>query len=735
MEDSIFNTFNKGLYKTDTSVYSDPSLATQVSSSSVTLVDPNRISSGGALEELNQYVGSLVAGKQDFTNNESGYILGVDKGIPKFYIGNSSNYLNWDGTTLSIQGTFVIGGTIITINNISLLQSAINTVNALGGGTVALVPGTYNATTSFTVPSNVTIDGNGATIDFGGGAFQFLIQGSNAYSTGTITATFGSTTITGSGTTWTSSMVGQSILLGDYWYDITAFTDTTHITIGSSFIGTNLSGDTYVIATTVDGVNLRNINLSNSSISLLKFRYVNGMVIGAFGADTAAQGIDGDDSSGVVLTDNSFIDNCTIGLTYDNVPFPEIDNFGVSNITGGTGMAFNRVSNSSIEIFSVQAITGVGVTFTNCYNLGVFNYSIIECTSHGIEFVSGNRDIDVGSSYIDTVGGDAIKLTATSDTIKLIAPSLLNYTGYGINIAAASCDNNTIISPSFGGGGSGTINDSGTGTIYITNPMTTTGDIVYRAATKLPTRLAVGGANTVIHGGTIPAYSAVVEADITLADNTTNDVSTSKHGFAPKGDGSTTKFLNANGAYSTPSSGGSFTLVSTQTISAVSLPTTTFTKIAEWTSLTGDTDDVYLIEFEAAYSTAVAALTIGVRLNDDSTSNHYDYSVMSITSASTGFVGVNSQNTFHRLMIGTAVTVSTALARIEIKASKTISGTRRMITSETAMIGSNERMKEMNSGAWTDTTNQITSVQIYASQSDGSTLSISGKASLYKINR
>lgn len=44
----------------------------------------------------------------------------------------------------------------------------------------------------------------------------------------------------------------------------------------------------------------------------------------------------------------------------------------------------------------------------------------------------------------------------------------------------------------------------------------------------------------------------VRESDISTTDNTTNDVSSSKHGFAPKGDGSTTKFLNANGAYSTP---------------------------------------------------------------------------------------------------------------------------------------------------------------------------------------
>lgn len=45
----------------------------------------------------------------------------------------------------------------------------------------------------------------------------------------------------------------------------------------------------------------------------------------------------------------------------------------------------------------------------------------------------------------------------------------------------------------------------------------------------------------------------VREADISTTDNTTNDVSSTKHGFAPKGDGSTTKFLAADGTYRTPS--------------------------------------------------------------------------------------------------------------------------------------------------------------------------------------
>lgn len=74
-------------------------------------------------------------------------------------------------------------------------------------------------------------------------------------------------------------------------------------------------------------------------------------------------------------------------------------------------------------------------------------------------------------------------------------------------------------------------------------------DTLYQAAGSY---LTSGGALGTPSSGTLTNVTGLTEAGQTLADNTTNDVSTTKHGYAPKGDGSTSKFLNANGAYSTP---------------------------------------------------------------------------------------------------------------------------------------------------------------------------------------
>jgi hypothetical protein len=93
----------------------------------------------------------------------------------------------------------------------------------------------------------------------------------------------------------------------------------------------------------------------------------------------------------------------------------------------------------------------------------------------------------------------------------------------------------------------------------ITNAAGAVNTLAYHGAGTNLLGLANGGANTVVHGTTPPAYSPVVEADITTADNTTDNVSTSKHGFAPKGDNNAAHYLDGTGAYSTPAGGSGAT--------------------------------------------------------------------------------------------------------------------------------------------------------------------------------
>lgn len=414
-------------------------------------------------------VREIVNGMQKFLTGQNIMVDGIQKsqnfatGLLGWQIDAEGNAEFNNGT---FRGTFIIGGSLITVTDIANLQSAIDEVSTLGGGTVALAPDDYTATSSFTIPSGVTVDGNGSTIDFGGGAYQFLIQGTNAYSTGTITVTFGSANVVGVGTTWTAAMVGQSILLGDYWYTIATRTDNTHIALSSNFIGTNLSGDTYVIATTVDGSNLLNLTLTNSSTKLVEIRYINGMKMDSIICDIGTYGVYARDS-GSLLWLNSVISNCTSGGFYgNNIPFSNLNNYFVFNITG-TGIDLIRDTNAAFNTGSVQAITGVGVKMTNCVNMDYAVFSLIECTSHGVEIVSGCQGIDIIDGYINTTGGDGVKFTASNTGIQCITTSIYNTTGYGINNAASSNNSITIGINYYSSCTSGNVNNAGTGTVLI----------------------------------------------------------------------------------------------------------------------------------------------------------------------------------------------------------------------------------------------------------------------------
>lgn len=62
-------------------------------------------------------------------------------------------------------------------------------------------------------------------------------------------------------------------------------------------------------------------------------------------------------------------------------------------------------------------------------------------------------------------------------------------------------------------------------------------------------------ATTFLNGAATPAYAAVKDSDLSTTDITTNNVSTSKHGFTPKLPNDATKYLDGTGAYSVPPGG------------------------------------------------------------------------------------------------------------------------------------------------------------------------------------
>ena len=76
-----------------------------------------------------------------------------------------------------------------------------------------------------------------------------------------------------------------------------------------------------------------------------------------------------------------------------------------------------------------------------------------------------------------------------------------------------------------------------------------TSDISKNAATATVTNKTISGATNTL---------SVREADLSLSDVTTNNSSTTKHGFLPKLSGNSSQFLNGAGAFSIPTGNGDF---------------------------------------------------------------------------------------------------------------------------------------------------------------------------------
>lgn len=96
------------------------------------------------------------SGKTDFTNTDSGFILGIDDSDSdkaKFYIGDSTKYLNWDGSALVLQGVVKNGSGTTLIDATGL----VSTVNFTSDSVVNTTGRTYSNSAAYEDIANTSI--------------------------------------------------------------------------------------------------------------------------------------------------------------------------------------------------------------------------------------------------------------------------------------------------------------------------------------------------------------------------------------------------------------------------------------------------------------------------------------------------------------------------------------------------------------------------------------------------
>lgn len=355
------------------------------------------------------------------------------------------------------------------------IQFAIEEVNRNGGGSVFLNPGTYKPTDHIYVYSGMNLEGSNPSntiIDFGGGPYSIKVVGTDAYTTGTISVAEGATAVTGSGTVWTTDMIGQSICLEGLFYTIADVISTTSLTIESGFISTSgdgdLVGENYAIATTINTARISGITIQNSTAPAIELKYTDVFLCNEVFIFECQYGILAEFSS-TITKSNGVTALCSYGYYLSNCDGFSILSDYSSDMTVGDGMRCTNSGDATIFNSSFSSCAGNGLTFDGGYNTGILSFACIGNAGKGIDMLANTNDMQIFGAVISNNGSDGVKLTATSDTNQITGMTIKNNGGYGINIAASTCDNNLVANNIFANNSTAAGTDSGTGTLIRSN--------------------------------------------------------------------------------------------------------------------------------------------------------------------------------------------------------------------------------------------------------------------------
>jgi hypothetical protein len=361
-------------------------------------------------------------------------------------------------------------------------------------------------------------------------------------------------TITGDGTSGNPLVSvggggGGGILKGT-----TSGTDTFTTTIGGVISYTD--GDAYLIRFTNGNTTVCTLNI-NSLGAIPLYRNNDGQLIG------------GDIQSGAEMfcVYNSSINVFQVIGTSPNTLLAYVTNDDSVTITKGQPVYAFSGTGDRLTVKLASNLTDA----TSAQTVGLVLSTSIAANQKGFIIVNGLLD---GLSTLPTstfADGDAIYLGATAGTITNVKPSAPNHLVYlGFCTTASPGSAGRMYVRVQNGYEISEIHD-----IKITAPLlnnqglfyTTSNDLWENKAvisalsgTKSEFDSACSDGNFVFQSdalgtpssGTLTNCNGLPEAGLTLSDNTTNDVSITKHGFAPKAPNDTTKFLRGDGTWNVP---------------------------------------------------------------------------------------------------------------------------------------------------------------------------------------
>lgn len=212
--------------------------------------------------------GAIRGAKTGFSDTTAGFWMGYDSGAYKFRLGNDSDYLYWDGSSLTITGDFVADS--IDVGTTGFVRGGQTDYNTGTGFWLGYSGGTHKLSIGSPTGKRLLWDGTNLTVNTGSVSIgtDGTLQAINAIISGTITANTG---YIGGSTGWTiatgkitSAGIGVATVAGDATYAFWAGDNTSS---NAEFSVTH-TGSIKAIAGTIGGWNLNASQLYSGSLYL-----------------------------------------------------------------------------------------------------------------------------------------------------------------------------------------------------------------------------------------------------------------------------------------------------------------------------------------------------------------------------------------------------------------------------------------------------------------------------------
>lgn len=372
------------------------------------------------------------------------------------------------------RGIFKLDASIKAVtsdDDVDAIQNAINELSDQGGGTLLMRAGTYTLTNDLTVPTGVSLVGEsfGTTVLVFAGFFGIVITGSDAYSTGTISVTRGSKTVTGSGTSWLANVTANhKIKIDGLPYDITSVDTNTQITLANKQFGQTQAGLSYLAAVFAERVEIENLVIISVAGVGLSCTYTD--LIKVSNTIISAPGV-----NGVSLSDGSRFDADTLIIDAAGDSGFIASNYDLINLTrtlatNSVSHGFNMTDCTAVVFYSCPANAngGSGYNIEGGNRLAWVICEASENTSYGIHILDNTNQIIVnGGAFNRNVDGIRLGGTVTKTTISGGAIATGNSSN-GVTIGAG-VTKTTVLGNQLNGNTSAALSDAGTGTINANN--------------------------------------------------------------------------------------------------------------------------------------------------------------------------------------------------------------------------------------------------------------------------